>query len=323
MKEIIVSKNEAEQRLDKLLSKYLDKAPKSFIYKMLRKKNIKLNDKKAQGNEILANGDNVKLFLSDDTINEFKSANCSKPKLDSSKLDVVYSDENIILVNKAVGMLSQKAESTDISVNEYIIEYTLANNILSEKDLELFTPSICNRIDRNTSGLIVGGISLCGLQTMAELFKNRTIQKYYLCIVKGKVDKKRLVTGYLSKNEENNKVSFNKTKIPNGDYIETEYEPVKISSDYSLLKVHLITGKTHQIRAHLASEGHPLIGDSKYGDKHVNSYFREKYKLKYQLLHSYELIFPQLNNKLANLSGKRFTANCPKTFTTIEKDLFM
>ena len=154
MQEIIVSANEAGQRFDKLLAKYLNEAPKSFIYKMLRKKNILLNGKKATGNEKLEVGDSVKLFLADETIEKFSKLIVVKTK---AKLDIVYEDENVLLINKPVGMLSQKAEAKDESLVEHIISYMMESGQLTEADLRKFKPSICNRLDRNTSGLVVAG----------------------------------------------------------------------------------------------------------------------------------------------------------------------
>ena len=176
MQEIIVSTNEAGQRFDKLLAKYLNEAPKSFIYKMLRKKNIVLNGKKATGNEKLGVGDSIKLFLSDETIEKFSKVTVQKTK---QRLDVIYEDENILLINKPVGMLSQKAEAKDESLVEHIITYLLESGQLTEEELRKFKPSICNRLDRNTSGLVVAGKSLLGLQKMGEPDHRQRCRVYY------------------------------------------------------------------------------------------------------------------------------------------------
>ncbi len=192
MQEIIVTANEAGQRFDKLLAKYLNDAPKSFIYKMLRKKNIVLNDKKATGNEKLSVGDSVKLYLADDTIAKF-----SKTELitTNAKLDIIYEDENVMMINKPVGMLSQKAEAKDESLVEHVISHLLTLGELTSEDLRKFKPSICNRLDRNTSGLVVAGKSLAGLQEMGALFKERSLKKYYRCLVMGKVSEKQYIKG--------------------------------------------------------------------------------------------------------------------------------
>jgi len=333
MKKIVVSKNEAGQKLLKLLAKYLNAAPQSFIHKMLRKKNITLNGKKADGSELLKETDEVCLFLSDDTILSFqggKSAsttdveqkkNAKKPK-EISEIRVVYEDEDVLILNKPVGVLSQKAVPEDFSLNEWVLEYLLDKRSLLEAELQTFRPGVCNRLDRNTSGLITAGKSLAGLQTLSALFKDRTVHKDYLCIVFGQVKGGSRLKGYLEKDPRTNKVTVEKVKrSEEGAYIETEYTPVKTNGRYTLLKVRLITGKTHQIRAQLASVGHPLLGDTKYGSPAENQMLREKFGLKNQLLHAAYLEFPKELSGCKALSGKYFFAPVPKLFERIAKDL--
>ena len=315
MRELVVTKNEAGQRFDKYLLKYLNKAGAGFIYKMLRKKNIVLNDKKANGNEILSVEDNVKLYLSEDTIISFREdkkagfANKSVNGLDK-RLDIIYEDDNVLLINKPCGILSQKAQKDDISINDIAVAYLLKNN--PGKEDTTFIPSICNRLDRNTTGIIVVGKSLIGLQTMSKLFKDRTIHKYYLALVDGVIKENSLISGFLTKDSKTNKVSISKTEKKESDYIETYYEPIKYFDNMTLLKVCLITGKTHQIRAHLSSIGHPILGDYKYGNNKLNETIKKKCKVKSQLLHSYILEFTELDGELSNLSNKTFKAPIPK-----------
>ena len=316
MQEIIVSSNEAGQRFDKLLAKYLNEAPKSFIYKMLRKKNIVLNGKKATGNEKLVVGDQIKLFLADETIEKFSKVEIQKTK---QHLDVLYEDENILLINKPVGMLSQKAAEKDESLVEHVISYLLDSKQLEASALRSFKPSICNRLDRNTSGLVVAGKSLLGLQKMGELFKERSMRKYYRCLVVGEVHENQYIKGFLYKNEQTNKVTVEKKEFKDSLPIETEYQPIWSNGKITLLEVHLITGRTHQIRAHLASQNHPIVGDYKYGMKKVNDSFKEKYKLESQLLHAYRLEMPMLEEPFANISEKQFVAPIPKLFANILK----
>lgn len=309
MKEIIISNLEAGQRFDRFLDKYLSGAGKSFIYKMLRKKNITLNNKKADGSEKIKEGDTIKIFFSDETFEKFtatpvaqskKSEN--KPdyeKLGSIKLDIVYEDSDMIFVNKPEGMLSQKAKPDDISLVEYITAYLLKSGAIESSDLKIFHPGVCNRLDRNTSGIVAAGKTIKGLQSLSEYFKDRSLNKYYICLVKGSGLKRQRIDGFLLKDEKNNKVKiFNKNseKIPKDALpIETEYIPVADNGKISLVKVHLLTGRSHQIRAHLASIGFPLIGDFKYGDNGFNDLFKKKYQIKNQMLHAYELEIPQKN----------------------------
>lgn len=318
MQSLIVSKNEAGQRLDKLLAKYLNLAGKGFLYKMMRKKNITLNGKKCDGSEKLTSGDEIKIFLSDDTILKFSEVKI--PVVKKINLNVIYEDEHILLVNKPSGMLSQKAKESDESLVEYMIDYLLSSGQLSADQLKSFRPSICNRLDRNTSGLVVGGKSLAGLQIMSEVFKDRTIHKYYQCVVKGQISDRQKITGFLIKDEAANQVTVHKTQVPDSVPITTEYEPIQFYGGYTLLKVTLITGRTHQIRAHLSSIGHPIVGDYKYGNSQVNEEAKRLYHINSQMLHSFQVVFPQLKEPLAYLSGKSFLAPLPKTFSKICKD---
>lgn len=234
MREIKINSNEANQRVDKFLSKYLDKANKSFIYKMLRKKNITLNNKKSDGSEKLNEGDIIKIFFTEETLEKFSSKPDKNNIISSmqkvSKIDVhniIYEDDNLILYNKPAGELSQKAEVNDMSVNEQLIRYMLDNNEIKESEFKTFKPSVCNRLDRNTSGMLIFGKSMAGLQTMAELLRNRDMHKYYLCIVRGIITKEEEITGYLTKDRKNNKVKIVKDNIDSkGEYIRTKYIPI-------------------------------------------------------------------------------------------------
>lgn len=317
MQEIIVTANEAGQRFDKLLAKYLNEAPKSFLYKMLRKKNIVLNGKKATGNEKLVLGDCVQLYLSDETIEKFSKVEFQRTK---QSLSVLYEDENILLVNKPAGMLSQKAEAKDESLVEHIITYLLESGQLAEAELRKFKPSICNRLDRNTSGLVVAGKSLAGLQKMGELFKERSLKKYYRCLVSGEIQEKQYIKGFLKKDETTNKVTISNVETKDSLPIETEYEPLWTNGKCTLVEVYLITGRTHQIRAHLASQNHPIIGDYKYGNRKINDLYKKKYKVESQLLHAYRLEFPELARPFETISEKQFIAPLPKLFEKILKE---
>ncbi len=321
MKEIVIGSNEAGKRLDSFLSGILKEASKGFIYKMLRKKNITLNDSKADGKEKLASGDSVKIYFSDETFEKMRGTAghgmeiTGKAGKEFGELPVIYEDEHIILVNKPSGVLSQKAEKSDVSLNEWLIEYLLESGSITKESLETYRPSVCNRLDRNTSGLVICAKTLAGARYMTELIRTRSIDKYYRTIVQGRLAGPLRLTGYLYKDEKCNKATIRNTdpKDDRYSYIETEYEPLEYLSgdDLTLMEIRLITGKPHQIRAHLSSIGHPIIGDVKYGGR--------RYKgLNTQLLHSYRVEFPSdCKEPFGYLSGRKFIAQLPSAFDKI------
>lgn len=324
MQEIIVDKNEAGQKLTKLLMKYLDKAPSSFIYKMLRKKNIKINGVRAKGDELLNINDVIKIYLSDDTIYEFQSSKGYEPKTPNKDftLDVVYEDDNILIANKPIGVLSQKAEADDYSINEAFIDYLVEKGEISLNQLKTFKPSICNRLDRNTSGLIICGKTLVGSREINRIIKNRLIDKYYYTIAIGEIS--RVIDSRCYHIKVNNKVQIfdEKPEGINTTLIHTIFEPVKTSKGYTLMKVQLITGKTHQIRAQAAHLGIPLIGDMKYKKNSKSEVTAGIKRLKHQLLHCESLYFHDIEGALSYLNGKRIVCKKPKLFCDIEKEIF-
>lgn len=335
MRLLTVGENEAGQRLDKLLAKYMDKAPASFFYKMLRKKNITLNGKRAEGKERLKAGDEIRLFLADETIDGFsgmagKTGKETTPQTGSglkkklpAKLrpEILYEDKHVIFFNKPAGLLSQKAKPSDVSLVEYLTEHLLESGEATQESLRSFRPGICNRLDRNTSGLVAAGKSLRGLQELNELFRARNLHKYYRTIAVGSIREKQRIEGWLLKNERTNQVQIYQQKRADALPICTEYVPLKQltynGKPYTYLEINLITGRSHQIRAHLASIGHPLIGDAKYGNPKVNAEFRKNFGLEYQLLHAYRLELPELTGVLSNLSGEQYIAPLPKEFMNV------
>ncbi|MCC8101742.1 MAG: RluA family pseudouridine synthase [Clostridiales bacterium] len=349
MIQIQIKEGDAGQRLDKLLSRYMREAPRSFLYKMLRKKNITLNGKKADGREILQPDDLVKLFLSEETYKKFGGVQVSHGWKESGQTGrfmlekrvfpengndhmapvlvsgvqppaIVYEDANILLFNKPAGMLSQKAAPGDVSLVEYLNAYLHSSGSMTNEQMRIVRPAICNRLDRNTSGLVVAGKSLAGLQTMNQLLKERTVRKYYRCIVCGEVQSDSCLRGYLHKDERTNTVTV--TRVPSGDAkpIETEYHVLSAARGLTLLEVHLITGRTHQIRAHLASVGHPILGDPKYGNPAKNKAYARSHGIHSQLLHACRLEFPQVEGALSYLSGQSFCAPVPEAFGALVAD---
>ena len=296
MQQLTITDLEAGQRLNKYMMKYLNQAPSSFIYKMLRKKNITRNGKKASGDEILECGDVIKVFLADETIEKFRvvgSAQVSRQK-PGITLQILYQDPDILAVHKPVGVLSQKAQKNDYSINEAIVDYCLSMRILSEKQLETFHPSISNRLDRNTSGIILAGISLKGSQTLARILKEHTCEKYYYTIVAGEMKQRIHEKAYIVKDTKKNQSKIQKHESPGASMIETAFTPLCTKNGFTLLQVQLFTGKSHQIRAHLQSLGYPMAGDTKYGNPAVNRKLRERYHLNHQLLHAGRLVLPDI-----------------------------
>lgn len=339
MQELYIGPNEAGQRLDKYLHKALPGATTSLLYKQLRKKNITLNGKKAEGKEVLQQSDKVQCFFSDETFATFsggyiqKMNNSEISESDTAEylsaydklkdIKIIYEDQNILIANKPVGILTQKAEVTDLSLNEWVIGYLLTHKKITPMQLHTFKPSVCNRLDRNTSGIVLCGISLAGSQALSKLIKDRTLQKFYVTICEGKLTSPQTISGFLTKDKKNNKVTIVQKPSSEEDkasQILTKYRPIQSSDNYTLLEVELITGKTHQIRAHLASISHPLIGDKKYGGK-------ECFHLKSQLLHAQHIVFPASiddmdiselqKNVLRDLCGKTFYAEAPNQFQHI------
>lgn len=305
MKEIIVTKAEAGQRFDRFLGKYMPGATSGFLHKMLRKKNIKLNGNKAEGNEKMKEGDAIQIYFSEETLRKFtagagdlkqkkKSVTLTQEEIMLRKqVQLLYASEDTLIFHKPAGMLTQKAKQGDDSLNDYLLDYCRSNGIIKEGICTGFRPSVANRLDRNTSGIVLCGTTTKGLQILARLLREREMEKYYLCIVQGVIHTDKKIKGYLQKDHNKNTVTLLKHPAEGAEAVETWYQVLDTSAAATLLKVRLITGKSHQIRAHLASEGHPVVGDYKYGYRQQNDKFKQKTGISYQMLHSYEIKLPK------------------------------
>lgn len=286
MKEIKVTNESSGQRLDKFLKRLIPSCPGNLLYKQLRKKNITLNGSKADGHELLSAGDVVNVFFSDETYEKFSKGEAydisryRKAFEKFSGMEVIYKDENVLIFNKPAGILSQSDAGNDLSVNDYLIGYLLDDGTVTAENLSSFKPSICNRLDRNTSGLILCSRSLSGARFLNKIISEHDAEKYYLALVNGRFEKEGIHTSYVMKDEKNNKLLFTGETDPDAAMIKTGFEIIKAGEDATLLKVRLYTGKSHQIRAHLSHLGHPIIGDPKYG-KSGNSVAKR------QMLHAY------------------------------------
>lgn len=302
-----VSAGESGQRLNKFLMKYLNQAPSSFIYKMLRKKNITINHTKARGDEIIQEGDEIKLFLSDETIDKFRSHKEKKVIPPTSgkifEPEILYADNDIMAVHKPAGILSQKSRAHDVSINEIIVDYCYFNRLVSKDCNADFTPSICNRLDRNTSGIILAGISLHGSQMLCNILREHDCEKYYVTLVKGDFRGRQILDAYIRKDRSNNisevvpkndYLALNENEKDAYSHISSVFYCISGNGRYTLIKVKLITGKSHQIRAGLKHIGYPVAGDGKYGNSDANSYFMKKYGLKHHLLHCGKISFDNI-----------------------------
>ena len=314
MFEYVIQENTAGQRLDKVLRKHLKAAPDSFIYKMLRKKNITLNARKAEGNEITALGDVIRFWLSEETYmkmrGEEKKTDGFSPPKDFPEIRVLYEDQDVMLFVKPSGVLSQKSFDDSYSVNEWLVDHAVRSGMLSGSEFEMFRPSIVNRLDQNTGGIIAAGLSLKGLKILSELFRERSLCKYYFAVVVGQVKEGASLKSYLVKDEKKNEVRLYKDPVKGSKEIRTEFVPIRndTEKDLTLLRVHLLTGRSHQIRAHMNLIHHPILGDRKYGIPEVNL----KYRKCGMCLLSYRIEFPEC--ELPGISGKMFEIPVPENW---------
>lgn len=306
MKTLTVGTNDAGQRLDKYLSKRFKTMPKSLMYKYLRTKYIKVNGKKAAPELYLSEGDVLTFYIKDEFFEEKKSYDFLKA---GRSLDIVFEDENILLLDKKVGVIAHQDSRYDTdTLNLRVLRYLYETGGYDPENEGSFTPALCNRIDRNTGGIVIAAKNAEALRVINEKIRNREIRKYYLCAVKGTPQKKHdVMTAYLYKNEDTNTVSVFDQPRDGAKEIVTEYTVLDSRGGLSLCEVLLHTGRTHQIRAHLAHIGHPLLGDEKYGDRKLNA----RFGLKRQALYSYRLgfCFSSPAGNLEYLNGRDFEAD--------------
>jgi len=273
IKTIKINKNDAGQRADKFITKMFPQLPQSMMYKAFRQKDIKIGGKRCDISTRLCEGDILTIYIKDELLEERKEREFQYDFLRaSSTLDVAYEDENILIADKKPGLIVHQDESyqTDTLIAR-IQRYLYEKGEYSPDSEQSFAPALVNRIDRNTGGLVIAAKNSASLRILNEKMKTRQIHKTYLCIVCGKLAKKEdTLTGYLEKNESQNRVYIDKKPGKNSKTIITKYRVIAEQPKHSLLEVELLTGRTHQIRAHLASIGHPLLGDGKYGTNKNN-----------------------------------------------------
>ena len=321
MKKIQITENDANQRIDKYIKKLLVNAPTNFIYKMFRKKDIKVNGKKVNEKYILKNNDVVEMFLYEDKFKEFTA---TKNIYNVQKtFKVLYEDNHVLIVYKPAGLLvhEDKNESVNTLTNQ-VLSYLANKNELDLSRENTFMPGPVHRLDRNTSGIVIFGKTLGALQVLNEMIQQRhCIEKSYLTICKGKVNQKRNLKGYIVKLDDQAQVKLVSKDYPGALTMETIVKPVKYNNDYSKVEVTLVTGRMHQIRVHLSSIDHPIIGDRKYGDFELNKFVKKEFGLNHQLLHAYKIRFVKSFGILAYLQDKEIVCPVPKLFEKIENRL--
>lgn len=316
---IEIGTNEAGQRLDKFLRKLLKDVPLSKIFKALRKGDVRVNGKKQKENYTLQVDDIVEI--------KYIQSTKEKPeekfiKVNASGMKITYEDENILIVEKWPNILVHPDEKgKEPSLTDYVLSYLNEKGDYLPENEVTFTPAPCNRLDRNTSGIVIFGKNFEALRNINELIREGNVEKYYNALVKGKI-KDGLYKGYILKNEDANISKIYEEKIPNSKEIAMKVKTLKTNGAYSFLEIDLITGRSHQIRAHLSHLGAPIIGDNKYGDRKLNSFFANKFGLDCQFLYAYKLVFRDTQEKLSYLNNKTITESLPPVFKKIKNDVF-
>lgn len=307
MRELTVEKNDAGQRLDKFLLKKFKTMPKSMAYMYIRKKCIKINGKKASPQDVLSLGDVLTFYIKDEFFEDAKEENYEFLKAPKT-LDILYEDENIILIDKKPGLIVHQDKSYHFDCLVHRVQHYLYDKgEYNPKNENSFAPALVNRIDRNTGGIVMGAKNAKALRILNQKIKDRELHKYYLCLVINKPkEESGLLSDYLIKDEKSNKVKVLKKEVKGSKKILTKYTVLQSKNGLTLCSVDLLTGRTHQIRAHMASIGCPILGDNKYGDKKLN----EKYSLNRQCLYSHSITFDFTTDaeELNYLNGKTFTA---------------
>lgn len=307
MKNFTVNKNDAGQRLDRFLSKSCPALPQTLVFKLLRKKEIKVNGKRAEGSFRLSEGDTVSVYVKDELLQPPKKPDPSEFSPEGAPLSVLYEDENVLLIDKPVGLVvHEDSENSRDTLIDRVKSYLYQKGEYRPDEENSFAPSLCNRLDRNTGGIVIAAKNAESLRVLNQKIRDRELTKLYLCAVRGIPEPKEATkTAYLFKNEKENRVVISERKTPRNRTIVTKYRVLETNGGNSLLEIDLITGRTHQIRAHMAYLGYPLLGDGKYG----NNRFNKSAGYSEQALYSYKLRFAfRTDGGILNyLNGKEFT----------------
>ena len=313
MQKYIVGESESGQTLEKYIRKVLKDAPLSFIYKLFRKKDIKVNGHWQKEKYVISVGEEITVYITDEQADEFRRKS-KVLSIDKISEMIVHEDNNVLILNKPRGLLVQKDESGDETLDDMVISYLVSKGEYDpNKDLG-YTPAPAHRLDRNTAGLIIFGKNIATLRYLSKIIQDKNlVQKRYLTLVKGHTDKEGEINTPLLKNSKTGMVSVSK----DGKEAITKYKVMAYIGNYTLLEVELLTGRTHQIRVHLASISHPVVGDSKYGDYALNKEIESKFGFINQFLYAYSLKFYELEEPLKNLSNKAFKMGLPEELSKL------
>ena len=316
MKTIQIGANESGQRCDKFLRKLLKDVPLSAIYKAFRKGDIRVNGKKIKEQYVLEEGDTI----------EIRYIRTSGEKKNFKRIDnnlkITYEDENILMVEKWPNLLVHSdTKDGEPTLTDYVLSYLYDKGDYEPEKEVTFTPAPCNRLDRNTSGVVIFGKNFKYLKALNEAIRERSIEKYYMALVQGRI-KDGIHTGYILKNEDANISKVYETKVPNSKEIAMEVKTIQSCGTFSLIEINLLTGRSHQLRAHLSELGNPIVGDSKYGDKKLNSFFTNRYGLDYQFLYAFKVIFKSNSDELEYMKNKTIAESLPPVLKKIKNDVF-
>ncbi len=313
---IEIGTNEAGQRCDKFLRKLLKDVPLSAIYKAFRKGDIRVNGKKIKEQYVLEEGDTI-------IIKYLKSSGEKKEfvRIDNN-FKVTYEDENMLMVEKWPNLLVHSdTKGGAPTLTDYVLSYLYDKGDYQPEKEITFTPAPCNRLDRNTSGIVIFGKNFKYLKVLNEAIRERDIEKYYMALVSGRI-KDGIYRGYILKNEDANISKVYKTEVPNSKEIAMEVKNIQSCGTFSHIEIHLLTGRSHQLRAHLSELGNPIVGDTKYGDKKLNSFFVNRYGLDYQFLYAYKVIFKSDLEELEYMKNKTIAESLPPVLKKIRNDVF-
>lgn len=318
MKEILITSNEAGQRVDRFLRKYLVNMSLSAIYKGIRKKDIKVNGGKTSEKYVLNEGDLISFYFDIDEMKKEKKTSFMSIGYD---FKIIYEDDNILIVEKKENLLVHADEGKGENLTDQVLSCLYDRGDYNPDEEKTFSPSPCNRLDRNTMGMVIYAKNYEALRAVNEAIRDGGIEKHYISMVSGRIED-GTYNAYILKDPKTNMVKIYNESVPGSKEIVTKVTTLDSIGQFSYIDIDLITGRSHQIRAHLSKLGNPIVGDPKYGDNKANSFFKEKYGLKNQFLAAYKLIFKNCPRGIKYLEGKTITMPVPALFKKIKKDLF-